>query len=63
MSPAQIAQLVEEEKEDVDNTLKMVPPDLTTGPGKFGFKQRLRRLRLNSESMALLEQVHLSLII
>lgn len=57
MSPAEVAQLVEEEKEDVENTLKMVPADLNLEPGRYEIKQRLHKLRLNSESMALLEQV------
>lgn len=52
-----MAQLVAEEKEDVENTLKMVPPDLLLEPGKYEMKQRQQKLRLQSESMALLEQV------
>ncbi|XP_074039680.1 uncharacterized protein [Leptinotarsa decemlineata] len=56
MKPADVAQLVREEKEDVENTLKMIPPDLNLSPGKFEVKQRLQQLRLNSESMALLEE-------
>ncbi|XP_057671726.1 uncharacterized protein LOC130903561 [Diorhabda carinulata] len=56
MSPEEVAKLVEEEKEDVDNTLKMIPPDLMLSPGKYEMKQRLQQLRLNSESVALLEQ-------
>lgn len=63
MSPAEVAQLVEEEKEDVENTLKMVPVDLVLEPGKYEIKQRLQKLRLNSESMALLEQVRLLIIL
>lgn len=57
MSPEEVAQLVEEEKEDVENTLKMVPPELELEPGKYEMKRRQQRLRLHSESMALLEQV------
>ncbi|KAG5890566.1 hypothetical protein JTB14_012694 [Gonioctena quinquepunctata] len=55
MEPAALAKLVEEEKEDVENTLKMIPPDLNLGAGKYETKKRLQKLRLHSESMALLE--------
>lgn len=57
ISPREVAELVQEEKEDVENTLKMVPPDLILEPGKYEMKQRQQRLRLHSESMALLERV------
>lgn len=57
MPPDEIAKLVEEENEDVDNTLKMLPPDLVLSPGKYEIKKRLQHLQLNSESVALLEQV------
>ncbi|KAJ8964862.1 hypothetical protein NQ314_004581 [Rhamnusium bicolor] len=56
MTVAEIAKLVDEEKEDVENTLKMLPPDLELSTGKIEMKKRLQNLRLNSESMALLEQ-------
>ncbi|VEN58704.1 unnamed protein product [Callosobruchus maculatus] len=56
MSPEEVAQMVAEEKEDVENTLKMVPPELVLIPGKYEMKRRLHNLRLHSESMALLEQ-------
>lgn len=48
---------MEEENEDVNNTLKMLPPDLPLSPGKYEVKKRLQHLQLNSESVALLEQV------
>lgn len=53
--------LVEEEKEDVENTLKMVPADIILEPGKYEMKKRQQRLRLHSESMALLEQVRINI--
>nr|CAH7720795.1 unnamed protein product [Callosobruchus chinensis] len=56
MTPEEVAQMVAEEKEDVENTLKMVPPELVLIPGKYEMKRRLHNLRLHSESMALLEQ-------
>ncbi|CAH1117416.1 unnamed protein product [Phaedon cochleariae] len=56
LDPAMVAQLVEQEKEDVENTLKMIPPDLDLTPGRHELKSRLQQMRLNSESMALLEQ-------
>lgn len=37
--------------------MRMVPPELVLEPGKFEMKKRQQRLRLHSESMALLEQV------
>ncbi|XP_018579108.1 proteoglycan 4-like isoform X2 [Anoplophora glabripennis] len=56
MPTEEIAKLVEEENEDVDNTLKMLPPDLALSPGRYEMKRRLQHLQLNSESVALLEQ-------
>ncbi|XP_060527603.1 uncharacterized protein LOC132702821 isoform X2 [Cylas formicarius] len=56
LDPVELERLVEEETEDVDNTLKMAPPELPLSPEKYGIKKRLRKLRMNSESMALLEQ-------
>ncbi|CAH2008339.1 unnamed protein product [Acanthoscelides obtectus] len=56
MSLEEVAQMVAEEKEDVENTLKMVPPELVLIPGRYEMKRRLHSLRIHSESMALLEQ-------
>ncbi|KAJ8945032.1 hypothetical protein NQ318_019025 [Aromia moschata] len=35
LTAADIAKMVDEEKEDVENTLKIFPPDLITQPGKI----------------------------
>lgn len=57
IDPIQVSQLVEEEKEDVQNTLRISPPDLIhSSPEKYSLKKRLQALRLNSENMAFLEQ-------
>ncbi|XP_028132975.1 uncharacterized protein LOC114328344 [Diabrotica virgifera virgifera] len=56
LTPEEVSRLVEEETEDVENTLKMIPPDLVLSPGRYEIKQRLQQLRINSESVALLEQ-------
>ncbi|XP_074039681.1 uncharacterized protein [Leptinotarsa decemlineata] len=56
MNPALVAQLIEEEKEDVDNTLKMIQPDMVLSPGNYEKKQKLQQLRINPESIALLEE-------
>ncbi|CAH1112264.1 unnamed protein product [Psylliodes chrysocephalus] len=56
ISPHELSRLVEEEKEDVNNTLSMMPPDLLLEPGKYEIKHRLQQMRLNAESVALLEQ-------
>ncbi|KAJ8920123.1 hypothetical protein NQ315_011780 [Exocentrus adspersus] len=56
LPPQEVAKLVEEENEDVENTLKMLPPDLALSPGRYEMKKRLQHLQLNSESVALLEQ-------
>lgn len=52
--------MVEDENQDVENTLKMVPPDLTLREDRIAIKKRLEKLRLTSESMLLLEEVRLS---
>ncbi|RZC34903.1 uncharacterized protein BDFB_005477 [Asbolus verrucosus] len=57
INPAHVNRLVKEEAEDVENTLRMVPPDLvSTSVDKYPLKKKLQNLRLNSESIALLEQ-------
>lgn len=49
--------MVEEETQDVENTLRMVPPDLPLHEDRYAVKKRLQKLRLNTESMILLEEV------
>ncbi|KAG5890568.1 hypothetical protein JTB14_012696 [Gonioctena quinquepunctata] len=56
IDPVHISQLVEDEKEDVESTLRMIQPDMVLSPGNYMTKQRLQQLRINSESIALLEQ-------
>ncbi|KAF7264125.1 hypothetical protein GWI33_000606 [Rhynchophorus ferrugineus] len=60
IDPAEVARLVQEENEDVENTLKIAPPDLVLTEEKYGIKKRLQQLRLNSESMALIEEAVIS---
>ncbi|XP_050300647.1 uncharacterized protein LOC126739149 [Anthonomus grandis grandis] len=56
IDPNELARLVEEEIEDVENTLKMVPPDLSLQEDRVSVKKRLQKLRLNTESMILIEE-------
>ncbi|XP_030749857.1 uncharacterized protein LOC115877717 [Sitophilus oryzae] len=56
VDPYEVARLVEEESEDVENTLKIAPPDLMLTEEKYAMKKRLQQLRLNSETMALIEE-------
>ncbi|XP_045475638.1 MAGE-like protein 2 isoform X2 [Harmonia axyridis] len=57
MDPLQVSQLVEEEKEDVENALRINPPELVNqSPERFPLKKRLQALRLSPENIALLEQ-------
>lgn len=58
MDPQQVSQLVEEEKEDVENALRINPPELVNqSPERYPLKKRLQALRLSPENIALLEQV------
>lgn len=58
MNPDHINRLIIEEIEDVDNTLKMVPPDIvSTSVQRMPLQKKLHSLRLNSESLGLLQQV------
>ncbi|XP_044272013.1 uncharacterized protein LOC123015959 [Tribolium madens] len=57
LNPHHVNRLVKEETEDVENTLKMVPPNLVSSSvDKFPLKKKLQRLRLNAEPMSLLTQ-------
>ncbi|KAH1005463.1 hypothetical protein HUJ04_006444, partial [Dendroctonus ponderosae] len=56
ISPSELANMVEEETQDVENTLKMVPPDLTFQEDRYASKKRLQKLRLTTESILLLEE-------
>ncbi|CAG9772247.1 unnamed protein product [Ceutorhynchus assimilis] len=56
MDPAELSQLVEEEILDIENTLKIVPPDLVLQEDRYAVKRRLQKLRLNAESIMLLEE-------
>jgi hypothetical protein len=52
-----VNRLVREETEDVENTLKMVPPDLVSpSVERYPVKKKLQSLRLNAEPMSLLAQ-------
>lgn len=57
ISSSELAKMVEEETQDVENTLKMVPPDLTFQEDRYASKKRLQRLRLTTDSIILLEEV------
>ncbi|EFA10360.1 uncharacterized protein LOC662593 [Tribolium castaneum] len=57
LNPHHINRLVKEETEDVENTLKMVPPSLVSSSiDKFPLKKKLQKLRLNAEPVSLLTQ-------
>ncbi|KAJ3643683.1 hypothetical protein Zmor_026380 [Zophobas morio] len=57
MNPHHINRLIKEETEDVETTLKMVPPDLaTTSLEKFPLKKKLQNLRLNAEPVSILTE-------
>lgn len=57
LNPHHVTRLVKEETEDVENTLKMVPPNLVSKSiDKFPLKKKLQRLRLNAEPVSLLTQ-------
>ncbi|KAL1514309.1 hypothetical protein ABEB36_003586 [Hypothenemus hampei] len=56
INPMELAKMVEDETQDVENTLKMVPPDLTLQEDRYASKKRLQKLRLNTDSMKLLEE-------
>ncbi|KAL3268829.1 hypothetical protein HHI36_007922 [Cryptolaemus montrouzieri] len=57
MDPQQVSKLVDEENEDVQNALKINPPELVNqSPERYPLKKRLQALRLSPENIALLEQ-------
>ncbi|KAK9889540.1 hypothetical protein WA026_006895 [Henosepilachna vigintioctopunctata] len=57
MDLQQVSQLVEEEKEDVENALRINPPELVTqAPDKFPLRKKLQTLKLSPENIVLLEE-------
>ncbi|XP_066149468.1 uncharacterized protein [Euwallacea fornicatus] len=52
----ELAKMVKEESQDVENILKIVPPDLPLREDRYALKQRVQRLRLNAESVMFLEE-------
>ncbi|XP_066246852.1 uncharacterized protein [Euwallacea similis] len=52
----ELAKMVKEETQDVENILKIAPLDLPLREDRYALKKRVQRLRLNTESVMLLEE-------